>query len=339
MSCSFSGMVPPQKGIRLTPKPVKKVGEIKFNRMKKLFLCLLFLKFSLFSFAQDNNGNSGCMVIMSDDEIEDIGVKHNFFLKESFKFYLLNNDETLFSSLNQVFRNEGMEPLSEEYFREIEEKFSNENIEFSISSTIDTMSNELQRQIFTDMVALVHNSSNYDEILSGLNELKNYTKDNLTCLEKVSTMIAIEVCLNSAKMWLSISQGGEGYFDHYRGTEEAKNLKILCQETFAGTVSPFQNSELYENREVTISDVSFGLSQNIDIESNYFTVLGQQKVGAIICSDAIGAFGGFLRGALPYFLSGGPLNPISNGYLFGCALIGGVVSSASTATTMAIFRR
>lgn len=245
--------------------------------------------------AFDEEETSGCLINLSDSEIALIGTEHNRLLQAGFNEYLYNNDIDLSTALNQVYEENEYPTLTEDEFAQIANMYSEDQAENTIQSTIDTMSNDIQRQIFTDMVSLVQNSSTYDELLEGLNILKDYTHENLTCFEKTSTLIALEVCINSAKLWIPVDAGGEGYYDFITNPE-------------GGRIAGYQNRGFW------------------------------RSLGIIICSDAIGAFGGFCRAALPYLASGGPANPVSNAALLGNAVIGGATSSATTAVGQAARR-
>lgn len=54
-------------------------------------------------------------------------------------------------------------------------------------------------------------------------------------------------------------------------------------------------------------------------------------IADVVVSDALGAFWGFSRAALPFFTSGGPANPVSNAVIAGATVIGAAQSSSSTA--------
>jgi len=215
--------------------------------------------------------------------------------------YVGNNE--LFSSLNYVLGDNGYPPLQQDEFNYYLTNYNDEVISTTVSNTISSISNQQQSSIMGDLVTSINNTSDYNTLSQQLSGLQQRAETELSGTDQTSTLIAIEVASNSGYMWLPVEEGGLGYYDQSIATEVNKRYQKLTSES--GT---------FETKE--------------PIRVNMKQSNGARTIAQIIVADAVGAFAGFLRAALPYFLSGGPVNPVSNGILFGSALIGGISSSA-----------
>jgi hypothetical protein len=161
---------------------------------------------------------------------------------------------------------------------------------------IDTMQSDMKKIIFSQMIEVVmEHTSDYQTLSDEIDELKNLTIQELDCFDELSTLVALEVCKNSARLWLSQSAGGEGLFDEISGTSQRST-----------TISSMQARSFWKT------------------------------LGKIICGDAVGAFSGFCQGAMPYLITGGAANPISNAVLAGHTIRGAVSGSVSAGVSSAI---
>lgn len=232
------------------------------------------------------NWDGECPNNFTDEEIEFLGTEHNRLVIAATDNYRFNSNLSLMEALNQTFESNIYPELSQADFDDLQDRYSVDNFELTISETIDTLENEMQKEILTAMVNLVKDSSRqYEDIAVEIELLKLQAKENLSCFELNSTLMSLEVCKMSAKLWLPAEIGGDGYYD-------------LITEEGSGKLSSSRRS--------------------------WWRVLADCVVG-----DAIGAFTGFVRGAAPYFASGGPVNPVSNAAIATSALISGVSGSVS----------
>lgn len=243
------------------------------------------------AFYKSSSEFSECDFYLSESQIDSIGIEHNRLVPIIFETYLSNNEITILEALNEGFEADLYPTLSFEEFEYFEKEFSIEKIQETVEYIIDTMSNELQKNIFNEMVHIVtENTSSYPEVLLQLESLKEQAIVDLTCYELLSTLVTLEVCINSAKLWYSTEAGGEGYYD-YITSEQGEST----------------------------SNKGFWSS-----------------IGKIVIGDAIGAFSGFCSGAMPYLISGGAANPISNAILAGQTIRGAVTGSVSAAVNQVI---
>jgi hypothetical protein len=291
--------------------------------MKKLvfYLITFILGFSACQKANNTFELEKNFKTLTKEEIELIGKEHNRLCIEVIKNLKYNSMtiktdqvqsqsvyesnslsskyENLLNSMNYIYTTNSYRSISESEFEDYIKNYSVDAISNTINTTINNISNAQQSLIMEDLFRFINSSSNYEVLSHMLNQLKQRAENELTGLDQTSTLIAIEVAINSANMWLPIYQGGLGYFEQ---------------------IGNFQRVTLESNNSL------------INIESRDIG----SKFATVICSDAIGAFSGFCRAALPYFLSGGPVNPISNGILFGSALIMGTSSSLTAAVGTAL---
>lgn len=294
--------------------------------MKK-YLSLLFVVVS-FAACKKDSGNiePKNITTLNKEEISLIGKEHNRLLIDIIKN--LNNptvsatvkvnsvgnikrdyisDENLLFSINFVLSTNNYSPLQQSAFDDYIQNYNSDAIDNTISNTISSIINEVESSIMNDLVMNVYNSSSYSALSQNLEFLKQRAGNDLSGLEQTSTLIAIEVAQNSAYMWMPVNQGGLGYFDQL-------------------------NIDLSTNNKTEEFQIKYIKIDNIVSNNPFVKVEGGAKTaGKVIVADAIGAYIGFLRAALPYFLSGGPANPISNGVLLGASLIAGVGTSATTA--------
>lgn len=166
-----------------------------------------------------------CQISFSDELIDSIGTEHNRLVRETYDKYLADSEMTLLEALNISFENNHYNTLSNEEYEELYSSYNENDVVNTIESTIDTISNSVQKQILEDMVELVQTTTSYDELSEGLNKLKNYTIENLECFDETSTLVALEVCINSAKLWYPLVNGGEGYLDHISNPSERRSIQ------------------------------------------------------------------------------------------------------------------
>lgn len=234
-----------------------------------------------------------CQISFTDELIDSIGLQHNRLVRETYDQYLVDNQMTLLTALNNSFSNNRYDTLTHSDYEDLYGDYNETDVATTIESTIDTISNSVQKQILEDMVELVKTTSSYDALYIELSALKKYTIENLDCFEETSTLVALEVCINSAKLWYPVEDGGEGYLDHISNSNGSRNMQ------------------------------------------QYRTSGFWSFIGRVVCSDAMGAFTGVVRAALPYFASGGPANPISNAAIAASAIVQGASSSAISAISQA----
>ena len=155
-----------------------------------------------------------CVFGFSPEELQNIGSEHNRIVNVVFNHYLPHGSTDLRDALNRAYEENKFEPISEDEFEKLQSQYSESNIESTTAGVIEGMSNEAQKQIFNDMVtAVTENTNNYEELANQINLLKERAYAQLTCYELTATLVALEVCQNSAKLWLSQDAGGQGYFD------------------------------------------------------------------------------------------------------------------------------
>jgi|GEM_PF-1131144 len=231
----------------------------------------------------------------------------------SVKKYNVDNI-SLYNTVNNVISYNGYQPISQDEFAYFADNYSQDVVSSTISNTINSVNNPQQQSIMRSLVEDVNNTINYSTLSQQLADLSIRAYSELSGNDQTSTLIAIEVASNSAYMWLPESQGGLGYYDF---VENIQNYKAASNSS---------STKLLAVREIRVSSFPTSEVKKLSVP---------RKVGAVICADAIGAFGGFCRSDLPYFLSGGPANMISNGILLGSAVIGGVTSSATAAVGIA----
>jgi hypothetical protein len=237
----------------------------------------------------------------------------NNSIGSSVKKYNVDNI-SLFNTINNVISNNGYQPISRDEFTYFVDNYSLDVVSSTISNTINSVNNPQQQSIMRTLVEDVNNAINYSTLSQQLADLSIRAYSELSGNDQTSTLIAIEVASNSAYMWLPESQGGLGYYDF---VENIQNYEAAPNSSSTKSLAV---------KEIRVSSFSPSEVKKLSVP---------RKVGAVICADAIGAFGGFCRSALPYFLSGGPANMISNGLLLGSAVIGGVTSSATAAVGIA----
>jgi len=212
----------------------------------------------------------------SDEEIKFIGTEHNKLCKG----FVDAVNSRMYSSYLDAFNS----VLVENRYNEVSNIEFNNWMKFSdfdsISTIIESIENVRVRAIMSDFVNITNEISFYQSYKNNLDSLREVALNELSGINLTSVLISIEVAQNSAKMWLPISSGGEGYYDKIRHSETDFRISLF---------------------------------------------------GKVVCADAIGAYLGFLHGALPYLLSGGPANPISNAYLAGEAVLGAAGASSTAA--------
>lgn len=235
--------------------------------------------------------NTNPAISLTEAEISQIGSEHNRLCKLIVD-EIIDNNTDLFVSINKTLMNNSYPSISKQEL----EFLTLSKIDKTKDSIISNMSNKTQRDILKKMFK-ISESTSLEYIIVELSKLHKNTKETLINSEKNSTLIAIEVAMNSAKLWMPVSKGGDGYFD-----------KLLVRNSFI-------------QRTTQTSDSSKPTPKTKD----------DSTIGNIVAMDALGAFTGFLSAALPYFSSGGPANPISNGYLAGRTILGAVSGSVSAA--------
>jgi len=228
----------------------------------------------------------------SSTEIALIGTEHNVLVKETIDDIVDNGEMDVRGSLNETFVAHSYDQLDPDEYTINYNLFAEPYVVNSVNDIIDSIYNPVQRQIMDDMVSIVENENDLTTKLAELASLKQYATDNLTEFEQAQTLISIEVCINSAKLWFPTDQGGQGYYD--------------IVNTYIGNLR----------------------------SGNRMSASG--TVGTIVIADAVGAFSGFLNGAMGYLLSGGAANPVSNAYLLGRTVLGAVTGSVNAGIGAAI---
>lgn len=302
----------------------------KFNKRILLaftFIVLIFTSVLIGCKKESTEITSNSQQGLSKAEIKQIGTEHNRLMIDIIKqlkngpvassnirtnsFGVKANyidNVTVYNTLNYVLSNNGYPTVPQDEFSYYINNYSLEVVGPTIANTLSSISNTQQGDIMRSLVANVDNTTDYNTLSQQLAALSNRAYNELSGYDQASTLIAIEVANNSAYMWLPESQGGLGYYD------------MVENDLLVGANSTRSQTTVGENSTYVIPPNR--VKQNR---------LDKKKVGAVIGADAMGAFFGFCQAALPYFLSGGPVNPVSNGMIAGRALIGGVQASAGAA--------
>lgn len=213
--------------------------------------------------------------------IEFIGKEHNRICKLIFNNFRSNTNQSLYTSFNSVMSSEEYGSLSEDGFNHSVSIYSNINIETTMNELLNNIQNDGEKSIISDLYDVTSAIQTYDEYIQHLSVLANRANNLTDQNRKIATLIALSVAKNSAKMWLSTNNGGEGYLD-------------------MGSPTGTSNKQI-------------------------------SKAGGVIMADIVGAYSGFLGGVMGYLTTGGPVNPISNAYIAGCTLVGGIGASVGKA--------
>jgi hypothetical protein len=297
--------------------------------MKNVAFILTVFSFFIFYSCSKSDISNVDKPILTKKEISSIGSEHNRLLIEVLNKFSNNTSQNnsiqnqslevkqsytlelqqanLQNSLNSIFLENGLQELTESEFLVYFHDYSMENIDNTISNNLNGISNLEELAIMNGLINSLKRNVNYNSLLSDLNALKARAENNLTGVSQTATLIAIEVATNSAQLWFPVESGGLGYYTTVLGFKSNNNI---------------QNGSIQSNS-VIIKNKSLGTDP-------------RQSAGIIVTADAVGAYSGFLRAALPYFLSGGLANPISNGMLIGTSLIAGVSSSAMAGFSIAV---
>lgn len=236
-----------------------------------------------------------CVFNFSDDELQNIGSEHNRMVQEVFTYYLPYGSIDLRDAINKASEENQYEPITQDEFEKLQAEYSADEVQNTLGALIDEMDNASQKEIFYEMIsAVTENTDSYEKIEYEINALKERARSELTCYELTGTLVALEVCKNSAKLWLPEQAGGEGYFDYIDAEISGKSAKIAQARGFWSSLAK------------------------------------------IVIGDATGAFSGFVTGAMPYIMTGGAANPISNAVLAGHTINGAVRGSVMAGVGAAI---
>ncbi len=297
--------------------------------MKKIILC--FTIFLITACQKEKiESKEKNIVSFSKEQIEKIGLQHNLLCKEilirgnfiptftstsKIQNHATDNmtvgknnvdRDELFQLMNTVFQEYSLQPATHAEYQYYSQYYSPENIEQTINNMANAISDPVLKDIIEQMISKVGGTINHNILKQQLILLKTRAYNELNGTEQTAALVAIEVAIHSSELWSSTSNGGLGYFDQVINNSNTDFMQIKSNSSEKNTKHIIKNG---------------GTGKNI---------------GTVACADAMGAFYGFCRGALPYFVSGGPYNPISNAMLAGQTIIGAVQASTTAALAIAL---
>lgn len=301
--------------------------------MKNFKVLLLLLAFFISCQKDKDLNNNQQSITLSKSEIAKIGKEHNRImigtinrsLEKTSSLLLINSNAAgvkkntleygtidLYDDLNSFLISIGYPSISQLEFEHYTEIYDPSVIQSTLNDSIASIQNYETRTIMSSLLYSVINSTDYSSLTYDIAYLTQQAETNLTGIDQAAVLASLSVALNSASMWLPVSEGGQGYF-----------------EVVENRVYTALNSN--DNRKEGLVSVN---STPVRIKPSYVIPM-RKKIGYVIGADFSGAFFGFMRAAMPYFLSGGPINPVSNAALLGNTILGAVQGSTGAAYAFA----